>query len=79
MKPDSDLKRTLRAFARRHPDDADDEELEDPKTCGYCGWSWCAGNQGTLLCINPDSPHCYDAVPVDMKCGEQDPDSSRLG
>jgi hypothetical protein len=43
------------------------------RVCGECGWSWAVGKHGQLLCANPESPHCYDVVPVDMRCSQQDP------
>jgi hypothetical protein len=48
-------------------------ELCAGKSCGYCGWSWAAGKDGQLLCLNPGSPYAYDIVPVDLACPEQDP------
>jgi hypothetical protein len=41
------------------------------KTCAHCGWSWAAGSVGQLLCTNPESPYCYDTVPLDLCCAEQ--------
>jgi hypothetical protein len=43
------------------------------RICGYCGWSWSVGKDGQILCLNPESPHAYDIVPVDLACPEQDP------
>ena len=45
------------------------------ETCGNCAWSWAAGIEGQLLCLNPDSPHAYDVVPVELSC-EEFPDPS---
>ena len=42
------------------------------KSCGYCGWSWASGNRDELICMNPESPHAYDTVPMDLSCPEQD-------
>ena len=45
--------------------------------CGYFGWSWSAGKDGQILCLNPESPYAYayDLVPVDLTCPEQGPNS----
>jgi hypothetical protein len=45
------------------------------RSCGYCGWSWAAGKKGQLLCMNPESPYCYDIVPADLSCQEQSPET----
>jgi hypothetical protein len=47
------------------------DECRRKHCCGYCGWSWASGNAGELLCLNPESPHAYDVVPVDLRCSEQ--------
>jgi hypothetical protein len=47
------------------------------RICGYCGWSWSVGKGGQILCLNPESPHAYDIVPVDLTCPEQDPNPDR--
>jgi hypothetical protein len=51
--------------------------LEDG-VCGYCGWSWSVGKEGQILCLNPESPHAYDIVPVGLTCPEQDPNPDQL-
>jgi hypothetical protein len=43
------------------------------RICGYCGCSWSVGKDGQLLCLNPESPHAYDIVPVGLTCPEQNP------
>ena len=47
--------------------------VESRRTCAHCGWSWAAGSKGSLLCLNPESPHGYDVVPGHLSCPEQDP------
>ena len=46
--------------------------------CGHCGWSWSVGKDGQILCLNPESPHAYDIVPVHLTCPEQDPNPEQL-
>jgi hypothetical protein len=48
------------------------------RICGHCGWSWSVGKDGQILCLNPESPHAYDIVPVDLACSEQDPNPEQL-
>jgi hypothetical protein len=48
------------------------------RICGYCGWSWSAGKDGQILCLNPESPYAYDIVPVDLTCPEQGPNPEHL-
>ena len=36
------------------------------------GWSWAAGKEGQLLCLNPESPFCYDIVPSHLTCPDPD-------
>jgi hypothetical protein len=58
--------RSNRGSSRRQVDDA------APDTgCGVCDWSLCAGNDGTLVCMKPESPHCYDVVDISLGCEHQ--------
>jgi hypothetical protein len=49
---------------------------EFKRSCGSCGWSWCVGKDGSLLCLNLESPYCYDTVSAGLTCPhhEQYPD-----
>jgi hypothetical protein len=51
------------------------EDLQPPRrACGSCAWSWATGNKAELLCLNPESPHCYDVVPDRLACTEHSPE-----
>ena len=58
---------------RRLSNARQDPRVEGRRTCAHCGWSWAAGSEGALLCLNPESPHGYDVVPAHLTCAEQEP------
>ena len=64
-----------RPFSRR---ESNPQDTLRQGICGYCGWSWSAGKDGQILCLNPESPYAYDIVPVDLTCPEQDPNPEQL-
>ena len=54
-----------------------DPRAERRRTCAHCGWSWAAGSEGSLLCLNPEAPHGYDVVPAHLTCPEHDPNPAQ--
>ena len=67
----------LLSFVReKRPGSSDRDDADpDPGTCGACGWSWPGGAEGQLLCLNPESPHAYDIVEMELRCEEQRADA----
>ena len=47
------------------------KRVAEETVCGKCRWSWAAGSEGQVLCMNPEAPHAYDIVPTDLSCDEQ--------
>ncbi len=62
----------LRSDARRA---REEDQLQTSNTCGDCGWSWPAGQEGCVLCGNADAPYFGDVVPMDLSCEQQGMDS----
>jgi len=70
----STSRRQARASAyRRLSNRSQDPGAERLRTCAHCGWSWAAGSKGSLLCLNPESPHGYESAEVLFTCPVQQP------
>jgi hypothetical protein len=69
----TDAKLALEAAPRRQRDEA---LIGREVTCGQCGWSWCAGRAGFILCGNPQACYFGEIVPIDLGCPEQGTNSA---
>ena len=62
---------------RRGLDSCDlDDSYARERRCGTCGWSWFREHTGCLLCLNLDSPRCYDSVSPDLSCRQFESESA---
>ena len=49
-----------------------EEHSEQDKQCAYCEHGFfLARNLALLLCLNPDSPHCYETLEIWFTCPRQ--------
>jgi hypothetical protein len=66
---------TQRYFVENWPDERFCKESDERKCCGFClyGHFLEFTDYFWVICLNPDSPYCYETLDGSFSCPVQDP------